>query len=328
MTAGFPFVQGDSDVLQVLVARREAGSVPSDRRDPHRVALVIGGGGMRGSYVAGMLLALERSGLSASFDEVYGSSSGAMLAAGFVTGDAAAAAACFAEDLATRRFIDMRRLGTRRPVLNLDFLLDDVMSVRRPLAWDRLGATATPLRLVATDTADLTAHVLTGMGERAEWRRALAASATIPLLAGPPVDYGGRRWVDGSVAEPLATKRAITGGASHVLVMLSRSADDRGPEPGPRMPAWARGLDRMAAGLGTLSQGSRRYGADLRIVTDAGHPLRGAARLAAIAPARSAGLGALTVDRAKTAAAVEIGTGSALLAVRAAEQAAPSMRRQ
>lgn len=321
MTAGLSFVQGDRDVLQTLVQRRETGSLPGARRDPHKVALVIGGGGMRGAYVAGMLVALERAGLSPAFDEVYGSSSGAMLAAGFVTGDAENGAASFADDLATKRFIDLRRLGTRRTVLNLDYLLDEVMGERKPIAWDTLGSTPTALHLVATDTADLTAHVLHGMASRADWRTALAASATIPLLAGPPVAYAERLWVDGSVAEPLATARAIRGGATHVLVMMCRGEQDRGPEPGPRLPVWARGLDRVAAGLGTLSQGSRRYGADLRIVTEAGHPVRGSARLAAIAPARVCGVGSFTVDPVPVAAAVEIGTGSALLAVRAAERA-------
>jgi hypothetical protein len=126
--------------------------------------------------------------------------------------------------------------------------------------------------------------------------------------------------VDGSVAEPLATARAIRGGATHVLVMLCRGAADRGPEPGPKMPLWARGLDQVAAGLGTLSQGSRRYGAELRLVNEAEHPLRGTARLAAIAPASTSGVGSLTVDREQVAAAVEIGSESAQLALRAAGQ--------
>ncbi|MGI5131956.1 patatin-like phospholipase family protein [Pseudonocardia sp. CA-107938] len=319
-TAGLPFVQGDRDVLQVLVARREAGSAPGARTDAHRVALVIGGGGMRGSYAAGMLRALQEQGLTRAFDEVYGSSSGALLAAAFVTGGAAGAAESYAEDMTTREFIDMRRLGSRRPVLALNYLLDDIMGDRRPLDWDALGTTPAALHLVATDTADLTAHTLTGMTGRADWRQALAASATIPLLAGPPAEFGGRRWVDGSVAEPLATARAIRGGATHVLVMLCRGAADRGPEPGPRMPLWARGLDRVAAGLGTLSQGSRRYGAELRLVTEPEHPLRGTARLAAIAPESSSGVGSLTVERELVAAAVEIGAGSALRAVQAAER--------
>jgi len=42
------------------------------------------------------------------------------------------------------------------------------------------------MHVVATDTADLTAHTLTGMASVADWRVVLQASASIPLLAGPP----------------------------------------------------------------------------------------------------------------------------------------------
>jgi hypothetical protein len=58
----------------------------------------------------------------------------------------------------------------------------------------------------------------------------------------------------------------------------------------------------------------------LRLVNEAEHPLRGTARLAAIAPASTSGVGSLTVEREAVAAAVEIGSESALLALKAAGQ--------
>jgi predicted patatin/cPLA2 family phospholipase len=310
-----PFLHGDREVLDVLLDRHAAGTAPGTRRDDHRVALVIGGGGMRGAYVAGMLRALDRAGLVPSFDEVYGASSGGFSGAAFLTGNAAACAASYPEDLSTDAFIDMRRLGTRRPVVALDHLMHEVLGARKPLAWHELGSTAAPLRVVATDAKDLTAHTLEGMDSVADWQRALRASASIPLLAGPPISYGGRRWVDGSVAEPLAMARALRGGATHVLVLLCRGTDDLHPDADAGLSFWARALDRLVPGLGSLAQGSRRYGADLRLVTDAAHPERGPGHLAAIGPASSAGMGALCVDPAKVAEAVRIGDTSAVAAL-------------
>ena len=298
----------------MLLERRAAGTTPAARVDEHRVALVIGGGGMRGSYVAGMLHALERAGLCAAFDEVYGSSSGAISAAAFLTGEAADCAACYSEDLCTRAFIDMRRLASGRPVVNLSLLLDDVLGRHKPLAWERLGHTPAPLHLVATDTADLTAHTLTGMASIADWRVALQASASIPLLSGPPVTWEGRHWVDGSVGEPLAIERALRGGATHVLVMLCRGADDLHHDAEAGLSLWARTLDRMVPGLGTVAQGSRRYGLDLRLVVE-GSPLGG--HLCAIGPARTAGVGALCVEQGPVAEAVRIGDESATAALEA-----------
>jgi predicted patatin/cPLA2 family phospholipase len=284
------------------------------------VALVIGGGGMRGAYVAGMLRALERAGVRPAFDEVYGSSSGAISAAAFLTGSAADCAACFHEDLSTPEFISMRRLGGRTPVVRLDHLLDEVLRVRRPLDWAALGRTPAPLRVVATDAADLRPAELLGMGTVADWRQALQASASIPLLAGPPVSYSGRRWVDGSVGEPLAMARALRGGATHVLVMMPRGTEAIHPDADAGLSLWARGLDWLVPGLGSVAQGSRRYGADLRLVTDAAHPDRGPGHLMAIGPARSAEVGALCVDAGPVEAAVRIGDESVVAAITAAER--------
>ncbi|MCO1653911.1 patatin-like phospholipase family protein [Pseudonocardia humida] len=308
-----PFLHGDREVLEVLLDRRSTGSVPGERADEHRVALVIGGGGMRGAYVAGMLRDLERLGLRPGFDEVYGASSGSYSAAAFLTGDAEECAACFSEDLCTQVFIDMRRLGTRRPVVALNHLVD-VLSTDKPMDWAALGSTPATLHVVATDAADLQPHTLTGMASVEDWRRALRASATIPLLAGPPVEYGGRRWVDGSVGEPLAMARALRGGATHVLALLCRGTDDLHPDADAGLSLWARTLDRLVPGLGTLAQGSRRYGSDLRLVTDAAHPDRGPGHLAAIGPSRSVGVGALCVERGPITEAVEVGGASVVAA--------------
>jgi predicted patatin/cPLA2 family phospholipase len=309
-----PFVHGDAQVLQVLLERRSASSVPGERRDAHRVALVIGGGGMRGSYVAGMLRAVERAGLTDSFDEVYGASSGSFTAAAFLTGDAAACAACYPDDLCTETFINMRRLGTRRPVVALEHLVR-VLDTVKPMNWAALGHTAGRLHVVATDVADLTPDTLTGMTTVDDWKQALRASATIPLLAGPPVEWAGRRWVDGSVSEPLALARALRGGATHVLAVLCRGTDDLHPDPDVGLSFWARALDRLVPGLGTVAQGSRRYGVDLRLITDAAHPARGPQHLAAIGPARSVGVGGLTVAADAVAAAVAVGDESAAAAI-------------
>ncbi|MGI8817075.1 MAG: patatin-like phospholipase family protein [Pseudonocardia sp.] len=307
-----PFVHGDLAVLRVLLARASDGDRPGARRDGHRVALVVGGGGMRGSYVAGMLHALHRAGLRSAFDEVYGASSGAFSAAAFLVGSAAAGAAAWPEDLASRAFIDLRRLGIARPVVQLDHLIHEVLCTRKPLAWHELGGSPTPLRVVATDTADLTAHTLAPVSVP-DWQTALRASACIPLLAGPPVRIDGRRWIDGSVGEPLAIMRALRGGATHVLALLCRGSDDLHADADAGLSLWARTLDRLVPGLGSVAQGSRRYGSDLRLFTDSGRPDRG--QLLAIGPARSVGVGSLCVDPALVAEAVRIGDDSAMRAV-------------
>ena len=260
-----------------------------------------------------MLHALERAGLRPAFERLR-LVVGAISAAAFLTGDAASCAACYPEDLCTRAFIDMRRLGTSRPVVALPLLLDEVLRHRKPMAWEKLGSTPAPLRVIATDTADLSAQTLTGMASVADWRVVLQASASIPLLAGPPVAWDGRRWVDGSVGEPLAIERALRGGATHVLVMLCRGTDDLHHDADAGLSLWARTLDRLVPGLGTVAQGSRRYGADLRLIVDAARADRGPGNLCAIGP--SGGGRRVAVRRSRPiAAAVRIGDESVAAAL-------------
>jgi predicted patatin/cPLA2 family phospholipase len=308
-----PFLRGDLDVLRVLEARRAAGSGPGQRVDGHRVALVVGGGGMRGAYVAGMLHALDRAGLRAGFDEVYGASSGAVSAASFLTGMAELGAAAFPEDLASPAFIDLRRFATGGPAVSLDHLIHGVLGGTKPLPWEVLRDSPVPLHVVATDATDLTPHTLTDLHTVDDWQRGLRASAAIPLLTGPPVEHAGRRWVDGSVGEPLAMARALRGGATHVLVLVCRPESEIHAASG--LSLWARMLDRVVPGLGTVAQGSRRYGADLRMVTDAAHPERGPGHLLALGPSRAAGIAALSTDPERVAEAVAVGDESAQAAV-------------
>ena len=157
---------------------------------------------MRGAYTGGMAHALHDAGLEPFFDVVYGSSAGAYVGAALVLGDGCGAGLIFHEDMACRAFADPRRLGSRRPVVSLDHLIDVIMVTAKPLPWERLRDAAVPLRVVATAADDLTPHVLEPRTV-AEWRAALRATATIPYLAGPAVELHGRRWIDGSVSEPL-----------------------------------------------------------------------------------------------------------------------------
>ena len=311
MTSDTPAaLPGDDEVLRVLVRRRDRGH----RDDGHRVALVVGGGGMRGAYSGGMAHALQDAGLTRWFDVVHGSSAGAYVGAATLLGDARGSARIFVEDMSCRAFIDPRRLGTRRPVVSLDHLLDHILVHSKPLAWDRLRDPPVPLRVLATAVDDLSAHVLEPRTS-AEWKRALRATAAIPLLAGPAVELGGRRWIDGSVAEPLPVLPALREGATHVLALVNRTAPElrRAAQPGPAR--WARLLDRHTPGLGSIAQQRHRHAAAVALLGDAAHPSWRGARLLAVVPGTDAGVRGLTTDRARVERATRIGYRSVTTAL-------------
>lgn len=311
---GSPGVRGDDEVLSALIRRRDAGSRPGERRDAHRIALVVGGGGMRGAYAGGMVWALEQAGLTAGFDLAYGASAGAFVATAALLGHGHDASRIFPDDMTRPAFVDPRRLG-RRPTVSLDHLIHEILVDVRPTDWDALRDSPAPLHVVVTDAASMAPHTLTGLRDAAEWRLAMRATAAIPFLTGPPVELHGRRWVDGSIGDPLPVERALREGATHVLALLTRTVPEL-RRPAAANPWWARGIDRLVPGLGAMTQDVARHARSLDLLTDAAHPARGGGHLCAISPLTSAGIRGLTTDPVRVERAAHLGHAAAVAAVR------------
>jgi len=216
-------------IAEILLARQARGS-----RAPHgdgaRVALCVEGGAMRGVVSAGMVSALEELGLTHAFDAVYGSSAGAINAAYFLAGQARLGTTIYYEDINNRRFIDLFRPLRGRPIVNLAFLLDDVVEHRKRLDIGALLAAASPLTVLATDVQARAARPLRGFRDRSHAISALRASATMPVVAGPPVEYDGRAFLDASITEPIPVPTAEADGCTHAVVLLTRAAGMR-PRP-------------------------------------------------------------------------------------------------
>ncbi len=213
-------------VAALLSARAAAGT----RADGHRLALVVEGGGMRGVVSAAMTGALEHLGLAGSFDLVTGTSAGALNAAALLAGVAAGCAAEYAEGFAGREFINPARLLLGRPAVNVEYTLDYSSAALDAGRHARAIASEVELHCVATDVATAAPCALTGMSTLDELRSALLATSRLPWVGGRPVEFRGRRWLDGGLTEPVPVPTALALGATHVLVLLTRA---RGVAPPP-----------------------------------------------------------------------------------------------
>jgi predicted patatin/cPLA2 family phospholipase len=209
-------------VADLLRARRAEDSVPGARHDPHRVALVLEGGGMRGVVSAGMTAALERLRLTPCFDLVVGSSAGALNAAALLAGVAQPAAAMYHGILASRQFVNPARLLVGRPALDVSFVLAHVSADIDEGRHVRTIESPIPLHCVALDVETATPAEFTGMRTRDDLVRVLLATTRMPLVGGPPVPIDGRRYIDGALSCPIPVSTALDAGATHVLVLQTR----------------------------------------------------------------------------------------------------------
>jgi predicted patatin/cPLA2 family phospholipase len=211
-------------VLEVLQERARAGSTATRRSDRLRVALAIEGGGMRGAISAGMAHALQEAGLLGAFDAVYGSSAGAISGAWLLSSEPDRLRG-WAEPGYVKTLIKASRLLRGKPIFDVENLIEVTYQTEWPMDFASVLANPIELHPLATDAATGDSTDLRPLiRDEAALRLALRASACLPLLAGPSVVLGGRRFYDAGLAESLPYRTALSQGATHVLMLRSRRA--------------------------------------------------------------------------------------------------------
>jgi predicted patatin/cPLA2 family phospholipase len=225
------------EVLRALAARRRSGSQPLARDDGLRIALVIEGGGMRGILSGGMALALAELGLVPAFDAFYGASAGAITGAWLLSRPEGLLG--WAEPAYVRVLIRRSAWLRGRPVADVRALIEDLYQTTFPMDFAAVLASPVELHPLATDAATgQSTDLRPFIGNPAELRLALRASAAMPLLAGPPIEFVGRRFYDAGLSESVPYRTALTQGATHLLILRSRHPSPFAPDghPSPFAP--------------------------------------------------------------------------------------------
>jgi predicted patatin/cPLA2 family phospholipase len=210
------------EVLRLIQERVRSGSRPGHRDDPYRIVLSVEGGGMRGTVSAGMALALHELGMVPAFDAVYGSSAGAITGAWLLSSTPEGLRGWADPDYA-RTLIRWSALLRGRPVVDVRTLVEVVYQTEFPMDFDSVLASQVEYHPLGTDAETGESTDLRPLiANPVELRLALRASASLPFLAGPPVELRGRRFYDAGVAESIPFRTPLAQGATHVLVLRSR----------------------------------------------------------------------------------------------------------
>jgi len=213
-------------VLEVISARKAAGTLPGQHGDGHIVALSVEGGGMRAAVSGGMVVALEQMGFSDAFDRIYGASGGLFNAAYFMAKQANYGSSIYADNLTNKQFVDFGRLPKSLfggpPVVDVDYAIDQVMSGERVVDWDAVIGSPIDLHPVAA-SLDQWCAVDLGRPQSVEQLRAqLKASSRVMVFGGPPYEIDGARYYDASLFMGIPYNLPLEDGATHVLALLTR----------------------------------------------------------------------------------------------------------
>ncbi len=174
---------------------------------PHRLAFVLGSGGVRSIAGLGIAERLAREGIK--FDLVVGCSSGALFGAQIAKGMHGENAVRLATTLWSAELTEQRRwrsylqlIAPKLAGFGAGFSLRDdrliVQRITRAFGGDRLEELPTPMRVAATEAATGLPVVLS-QGSVVD---ALRASMAVPILF-PSVVIDGRPLVDGVLSDPL-----------------------------------------------------------------------------------------------------------------------------
>jgi predicted patatin/cPLA2 family phospholipase len=292
-----------------------------------RVALVVEGGGMRGAVSGGMALGLDELGLAGAFDAAYGSSAGTLNAMWLVSGRVRDGIPTWTDPVLVRELISRRRAALRRgPVVDVRGLVEERYERLSPGLFAAVLGGSTELHPIATDVETAEAVDLHGrFGDERTLRLALRASAALPLLAGPPVELGGRHFIDAGLSAaiplsrpaaspPLRSRAALADGATHVLVLRSRRAGEAVTPPG-RLSGelTARALRRVSPALeAAFRTRVEREGADEALLAEHdGDPAREPAILSIRPAPESPVPSRLERDMATIRAGLEAGRAAA-----------------
>ncbi|MEW5298182.1 MAG: hypothetical protein WDW38_001088 [Sanguina aurantia] len=214
--------------LKLIEQRLKNGCAPGQRSDGFKLGLVVEGGGMRGIVSGAMLMAINNLNLRGTFDAVYGASAGAINATYFLTGQGYGLDV-YMEDLTGSEFLNFSNFLNGKPVMNLDYLIDNVITHRKPLDFEGVIKSTLPLKIVASSLDTLQPVMLDNFSSRADLIDCLKASANVPELAGPPRIVRGQRLVDAAVFEPVPLQTALRDGCTHVLVLCTRPPSPTSP---------------------------------------------------------------------------------------------------
>ncbi len=189
-----------------------------------KTGLVLQGGGMRGAFTAGVLDVFMEHHLSFSY--VIGTSAGGLNGVNFISGDIGRGKYVTCEMVHDKKFLSVKNLLLKGSLFDFKYLLF-TLPEKNILPFNNKTYEENPSEFLVACTGmeDGEAHYFK-KGECRDFWNAIAASASLPLLA-KPVEVEDKLYLDGGPTASIPFKKALEDGCEKVVVIGTR-------EPGYR----------------------------------------------------------------------------------------------
>ncbi|XDD51388.1 patatin family protein [Leptospira sp. WS92.C1] len=194
-------------------------------------ALIVAGGGMRGSFAGGVLAALHQYIPSTHFDLIVGVSSGSCSAAYYATGyeqsyeESVRILDIWKKELIGNKFISFLHPFKGKTLLDQEYLIDYIVGEKYRLPsenFDKKGAP--PLYVVVTNLAKLQAEYI--KTSTANALNLLKAATSLPIATKGKWKLDGQFYGDGGISDPIPLEKVIEAGYKDITVVLNNNQNE------------------------------------------------------------------------------------------------------
>ncbi|MFV0414217.1 MAG: patatin family protein [Oscillospiraceae bacterium] len=183
-----------------------------------KTAIVCEGGGMRGSYTAGVLQAFMEQGFGA--DELVGVSAGASNGVSYVSGQQQRGYRTNVDYAGDKRYAGLGNYLRTGSFFGMDFIFGEIPNRLDPFDYEAFAASPCLFFAGATDVETGRPFFFAKQQLTRECA-ILKASCSIPCLS-PIVEIEGKKYLDGGVAAPIPIEKALADGCERLVVVLTR----------------------------------------------------------------------------------------------------------
>ena len=195
-----------------------------------KTGLVLKGGDMRGLYTIGVLDAMMEYDIWT--DYVIGVSAGACNGASYVSRQQYRNYRIDEQYLKDKRYVSIQNFIKTRSLFGMDFIFSEIPNQLD--VFDQQAFLDNPVEFVVGVT-DLETGEPAYFGKQESCEdecMLIRASSSIPMFS-PPVEFHGRKYLDGGTSDPIPFKKALLDGCEKLVIVRTRDRSyTKSPEGG------------------------------------------------------------------------------------------------
>lgn len=181
-------------------------------------AIIIVGRAFKSTYYSGALKALDELEISQNFDLYVALSSGVPIMSYFLAGQSSVTPAIWKEYVPTKQLYNPKNILTKKPIVNLDYLVDYIFLQKIPLNIDNLQNKNLLIPLINYESGEIQYF----KPDHKDFKEIIKASMSIPWITRKIYEVDGSQFVDAGIAENLIIKKLVEDGYSKILLMINR----------------------------------------------------------------------------------------------------------